>query len=51
MAAIKKEFATKKQELTLYAVRHRYACYGHNIPKADGSYRAPKQVANEMEDI
>jgi len=46
--AIKKEIAIEKQELTPYSFRHRYAYYGHNRPKADGSYRAPKQVADAM---
>jgi len=46
--AIKKEIAKEKQELTPYSFRHRYAYYGHNRPKADGSYRAPKQVADAM---
>jgi hypothetical protein len=46
--AIKKEIEKEKQELTPYSFRHRYAYYGHNRPKADGSYRAPKQVADAM---
>mgnify|MGYP003145967434 FL=1 len=46
--AIKKEIAKEKQELTPYSFRHRYAYYGHNRPKADGTYRAPKQVADAM---
>ena len=46
--AIKKEIAKEKQELTPYSFRHRYAYYGHNRPKADGSYRAPKQIADAM---
>ena len=46
--AIKKEVAREKQKLTPYSFRHRYAYYGHNRPKADGSYRAPKQVADAM---
>jgi len=46
--AIKEEVAREKQELTPYSFRHRYAYYGHNRPKADGSYRAPKQVADAM---
>ena len=45
---IKREIAKEKQELTPYSFRHRYAYYGHNRPKADGSYRAPKQVADAM---
>ncbi len=36
----KKEIAKEKQELTPYSFRHRYAYYGHNRSKADGSYRA-----------
>ena len=43
-----KEVAKEKQKLTPYSFRHRYAYYGHNRPKADGSYRAPKQVADAM---
>ena len=46
--AIKKEVARENQELTPYSFRHRYAYYGHNRPKADGTYRAPKQVADGM---
>ena len=44
----KKEKVKEKQELTPYSFRHRYAYYGHNRSKADGSYRAPKQVADAM---
>ena len=46
--AIKKEITKDKQELTPYSFRHRYAYYGHKRPKADGSYRAPKQVSDAM---
>ena len=46
--AIKREFAKEKQELPPCSFRYRYAYYGHNRPKADGSYRAPKQVADPM---
>ena len=46
--AIRKEVARGKQELTTYSFRHRYAYYGHNRPKGDGSYRAPKQIAVAM---
>ena len=46
--AIKKEIAKEKQELTPYSFRHRYAYYGHNRPKADGTFRAPKQVADAL---
>lgn len=46
--AIKKEVAREKQELTAYSFRHRYAYYGHNRPKADGTYRSPKQVADAL---
>tara|TARA_Y100001968_G_scaffold212337_1_gene195426 strand:- start:292 stop:618 length:327 start_codon:yes stop_codon:yes gene_type:complete len=46
--AIKKEITKEKQKSTPYSFRHRYAYYGHNRPKADGSYRAPKQVADAM---
>tara|TARA_E500000331_G_scaffold21531_1_gene18862 strand:+ start:215 stop:1456 length:1242 start_codon:yes stop_codon:yes gene_type:complete len=46
--SIKKEVEREKQELTAYSFRHRYAYYGHNRPKADGSYRAPKAVADSM---
>ena len=46
--AIKKEVAREKQELTPYSFSHRYAYYGHNRPKADGTYRAPKAVEDAM---
>ena len=46
--AIKKEVEREKQVLTAYSFRHRYAYYGHNRPKADGSYRAPKSVADAL---
>ena len=46
--AIRKEVSKENQELTAYSFRHRYAYYGHNRSKADGSYRAPKQVADAM---
>ncbi len=46
--AIRKEVARENQELTPYSFRHRYAYYGHNRPKVDGTYRAPKQVAEAM---
>jgi len=45
---IKKESAKEKQELTPYSFRHRYAYYGHNRPKADGTCRAPKAVADAL---
>ena len=48
MGAMKEEVAREKQQLTPYSFRHRYAYYGHNRPKADGSYRAPKQIADAM---
>ena len=38
----------ENNELTACSFRHRYAYYGHNRPKADGSYRAPKQIADAM---
>ena len=46
--AIRKEVSRENQELTAYSFRHRYAYRGHNRPKADGTYRAPKQVADGM---
>ena len=46
--AIRKEVSRENQELTAYSFRHRYAYCGHNRPKADGSYRAPKQIADAM---
>ncbi len=46
--SIKKEVAREKQELTTYSFRHRYAYEGHNRKQADGTYRAPKQVADAM---
>ena len=45
---IKKEISQENQKLTSYSFRHRYAYYGHNRPKADGTYRASKQVAHAM---
>jgi len=47
-AAMRKEVSREEQELTAYSFRHRYAYCGHNRPKADGSYRAPKQIADAM---
>tara|TARA_B100000579_G_scaffold374578_1_gene338891 strand:- start:110 stop:358 length:249 start_codon:yes stop_codon:yes gene_type:complete len=44
----KKKVQREKQEITPYSFRHRYAYYGHNRPKADGTYRAPKAVADGM---
>ena len=46
--AIRNEVSRENQELTAYSFRHRYAYCGHNRPKADGSYRAPKQIADAM---
>ena len=46
--AIRKEVSIGNQELIAYSFRHRYAYYGHNRPKADGSFRAPKQIAEAM---
>ena len=46
--SIRKEVSREEQELTSYSFRHRYAYYGHNRPKGDGTYRAPKQVADAM---
>ncbi len=43
-----KNVAKENQQLTAYSFRHRYAYYGHNRPKADGKFRAPKQIADEM---
>ena len=45
---IRKEAELEKQQLTPYSFRHRYAYYGHNRPKADGSHRPPKQVADAL---
>ncbi len=44
---IKKEVSSN-QALTVYSFRHRYAYYGHNRPKADGSYKLSKQIADAM---
>ena len=46
--AQRSEAAKEKEELTPYSFRHRYAYYGHNRPQLDGSYRAPKQIADAM---
>jgi len=46
--AIRKEVSRENQYLTTYSFRHRYAYCDHNRPKADGSYRAPKQIADAM---
>ena len=46
--ALRSEAAKEKEELTPYSFRHRYAYYGHNRPQLDGSYRAPKQIADAM---
>ena len=46
--AIKKEVQKKDEVLTVYSFRHRYVYYGHNRPKKDGSYRAPKSVADAL---
>ena len=46
--AIKKKVSKFNQKLTAYSFRHRYAYYCHNRPKLDGSYIAPKQVADAM---
>ena len=45
---LRKEAEAEFQQLTPYSFRHRYAYYGHNRPKGDGTYRAPKQVADAM---
>ena len=45
---LKKEALAEKQQLTPYSFRHRYAYVGHNRPKENGSYRAPKQIADAM---
>ncbi len=47
-AGLRSEAAKEKEELTPYSFRHRYAYYGHNRPQLDGSYRAPKQIADAM---
>ncbi len=45
---LRKEAEAEFQQLTPYSFRHRYAYYGHNRPKGDGTYRTPKQVADAM---
>ena len=45
---LKQEALAEKQQLTPYSFRHRYAYVGHNRPKENGSYRAPKQIADAM---
>ena len=46
--AIRKVVSRGDKELTVYSFRHRYAYYGHNRPKADERYRAPKEIADAM---
>jgi len=36
------------EKFYLFTINQKHAYYGHNRPKADGSYRAPKQVADAM---
>ena len=43
-----KEAEDERQQLTPYSFRHRYAYVGHNRQKDDGTYRAPKQIADAM---
>ncbi|WP_245151618.1 integrase [Prochlorococcus marinus] len=45
---LKKEAEDERQQLTPYSFRHRYAYVGHNRQKDDGTYRAPKQIADAM---
>ena len=45
---LKQEALAEKQQLVPYSLRHRYAYIGHNRQKADGTYRAPKQIADAM---
>ena len=45
---LKQEALSEKQQLTPYSFRHRYAYVGHNRQKSDGTYRAPKQIADAM---
>ena len=45
---LKAEAIQEREILTPYSFRHRFAYYGHNRTKADGSYRAPKQIADAM---
>ena len=45
---LKKEALAEKQQLVPYSLRHRYAYIGHNRAKADGTYRAPKQISDAM---
>ena len=42
------EAIAEKQQLTPYSFRHRFAYVGHNRKKPDGTYRAPKQIADAM---
>ena len=46
--AIKEVVSRKGQELTPYSFRHRYAYYGHNRSKADGTYRSSQEIADAM---
>ena len=45
---LKQEAFAEKQQLVPYSLRHRYAYIGHNRQKSDGTYRAPKQIADAM---
>ena len=46
---LKEEAIAEKQQLTPYSFRHRFAYVGHNRnEKVDGTYRAPKQIADAM---
>ena len=45
---LKQEAINEKQQLTPYSFRHRFAYVGHNRKKPDGTYRAPKQIADAM---
>ena len=45
---IKEEALAERQQCVPYSFRHRYSYIGHNRQKDDGTYRAPKQIADAM---
>ena len=45
---LKAEAKQEREVLTPYSFRHRFAYYGHNRPQDDGTYRAPKKIAEAM---
>ena len=45
---LKAEAKQEREVLTPYSFRHRFAYCGHNRPQEDGTYRAPKKIAEAM---